>query len=134
MESTTITRAESAAIEEPICEAIVDLNFVAEPPVAGNIATYSAGATYAKGALVKEGAIVYRSQKAANKGHEPKGEADFEWWAPTAVATYPLQKSDYSDAPKARKETVRTTPPASSAASATPAETIGATSEIDLGP
>lgn len=94
-QETPITLAESAPVEEALSEAIVDQAFQPSAPLTALPAAYEAGATYAKGALVKEGTQVYRSQQAANKGHEPKADADFEWWAPVGTSFVPLVNPAY---------------------------------------
>lgn len=101
-EVQTQTLVESGETEEALNEKLEDLAFTPSAPLSAPVAAYAAGTTYAKGALVKEGAQVYRSQQAANKGHEPKADADFEWWAPIGTSTVPLVNPEYNRTPSAR--------------------------------
>ncbi len=95
VEVISLTPATESAAEEALCEAIVDLAFVPAAPLNTVPAAYSAAVTYAKGAYVSEGGIYYRSQQAGNKAHEPKADADFEWWAPVSLTFVPLQNPDF---------------------------------------
>lgn len=100
-QDTTITLAEAGTAEEETNDRITDQAFLPIAPLNAAPAAYSAGTTYAKGALVTEGTQVYRSQQAANKAHEPKADADYEWWAPIGVAIVPLVNPDYNHASSA---------------------------------
>jgi hypothetical protein len=125
-EVVTLSLVESAAIEDAANEAIVDQAFVPLAPITDVPPEYEAGTTYALNALVKEGKQVYRSLEAGNKGHEPKGDADFAHWAPVATAMVSLQDPSFGATPAPLKQQAHNNkPPASSAANAAPAETVG---------
>ena len=132
-EVVTVTLAEATATEDALNEALVDEGFAPGPPLTAQPPAYEAGATYAKNALASEGGQAYRSQAAGNKGNTPSEDADFVHWAPVSVEVVPLQKADYNTAPTPMKQQAHNNkPPASSAATATPLETIGVGAETPV--
>lgn len=132
-EAVTVTLAESGTIEEAANEALVDQGFVAQGPLSAAPAEWVEGTTYAKNALVTKSSKVYRSQAAGNKENDPAADADFVHWAPVGTSLYPLQNPALLTAPAPRTQQAHNNkPPASSAATAAPLETIGVGAETPV--
>jgi len=130
----TVTLAEATAAEDALNEAITDEAFLPSAPLTAPPALYNEAATYGKGALVTaESGIIYRSQAAGNKGNNPAEDADFVHWAPAPDAIIQLQKADYNRTPTTMTQQAHNNkPPASSAATAAPLETIGVGAETPV--
>lgn len=129
----TETIKESGEAEELLNELITDAAFLPGPPLNAMPPAWEEGATYAKNALVSEGGQAYRSQEAANKEHKPSEDADFVHWAPVSIDIVPLQNPHFTDTPAPLKQQAHNNkPPASSAATASAAETIGLGAETPV--
>ena len=131
---TTETLKESGEVEEAENKLISDQKFTPLAPIDGQVPAWAEADTYAKNALVEEEGVVYRSQAAGNKKNKPSEDTEFEHWAPVSVAEYSLQSPTAGAyATAERTQAGYNEPPASSAAAASPGETVNPGSQIGLG-
>lgn len=95
----TVTRAESAEVEEEGDARATASNFQPQAPISHQPAAYKANVEYNTGDYVTAGGGIYRSQVDDNEGNDPTTDAAFANWTPAQSAFVPLVNPAYNDGP-----------------------------------